>query len=79
MTQTRTAEVYVALLGEGTTVWRPVAAEDCGANVYRLAREAPDPDEIWEFAPGTFVRCERRVFAGGDPQLVAVESIPRAV
>jgi hypothetical protein len=64
-------QVYVALLDEGTPVWRPVAAEPVGPRLFRLLGPMPD-DERWKFSPGTIVRCENRSLSGG-LCLVAVE------
>jgi hypothetical protein len=64
--------VYVALLGEGTEVWRPVAAEQVGPDLFRLLGPAPE-GESWEFGPGAVVRCRERAFAGGARGLVAAE------
>lgn len=64
-------EVFVALLDEGTAVWRPVAAEQVGPGLFRLLGPVPD-DEVWAFPPGTVVRCESRRLSGG-AVLVAVE------
>jgi hypothetical protein len=66
-------EVYVALLDEGTAVWRPVAAEQVGPGLFRLLGPVPD-DEVWEFPPGAVVRCEGRQLSGG-AALVAVERV----
>ena len=65
--------VYVALLGEGTGVWRPVKAVCLGSDHFILIRPSDYDcdDEKWEFLPGTIVRCERRVM-GGEFCLVAV-------
>jgi hypothetical protein len=52
--------VFVALLDEGTQVWRPVAAEPAGAGVFRLIGSVPD-GEAWDFQPGERVRCVRRI------------------
>jgi len=69
-------EIYVAMLDEGTSVWRPVAAIDLGKNVFQLAPKfPPSDDEEWEFAPGEKVRCERRAVSGGPPVLVAIERV----
>jgi hypothetical protein len=60
--------VYVALLGEGVDVSRPVfAAEEPGG--YRLPHRAP-PDENWAIPPGALVRCETV-----DGSLHAVEAV----
>ena len=73
-------EIYVALLDEGTAVWRPVPAIDLGNNVFRLSpKSPPSDDEQWEFTPGETVRCERRALSGGVPVLVAVERVVAAI
>jgi hypothetical protein len=65
-------DVYVRLLGEGTTVYRPTRAVRVAPDVVRLlAPDNFDADEQWEFAPGSTVRIERRVLSGGEV-LVAV-------
>jgi hypothetical protein len=66
-------EVYVRLLGEGTTVYRPTRAVQVSSGAVKLlAPKNFDPsDEQWEFAPGSVVRVERRVLSGGEA-LVAV-------
>lgn len=68
--------VYVGLLDEGTTCWRPVDAERLTSGHYMLvgANES-DGDEIWEFVTGAVVRCESRVLSGGRC-LVAVALVP---
>jgi hypothetical protein len=66
--------VYVALLGEGTEVWRPVAAIPVSATVFRLLGTVPN-GESWQFSPGSNVRCVSHVFSGGEPGLVAVEAV----
>ena len=71
--------VYVPLLDEGTTVWRPVAARNQGAGVWELDPAAvADEDERWAFGPGERVEVERRTLTGGDAVLVAVRRVPRA-
>ena len=65
-----TCTVYVQLLGEGTTVWRPVTAVRVRPGVFRL--DGPvGVDESWEFGPGELVRCAVRVFSGGEQGLAA--------
>lgn len=58
-----TSVVYVRLLEEGTSVYRPVHAVSLGAGSYRL--EAPtsgdDPEDVWEFPRGSVVTCEPRL------------------
>lgn len=54
-----TNRIYVRLLGEGTDVFRPVESDELAGGVYRI-RETSDydpEDEVWEFTPGTLVRC----------------------
>jgi hypothetical protein len=63
--------VYVALLDEGTAVWRPVAAERLGGDLYRLVGPVPE-DERWEFRPDEIVRCAQRKFSGGEQVLAVV-------
>lgn len=66
------ATVYVALRDEGVDVWRPVDAEQLTESIYRLADEPPVKGEVWQFAPGSTVRCELRELSDG-LALVAVE------
>lgn len=66
--------VYVQLMGEGTTVFRPTTAETLGRWVARLLPTVdynPD-DEDWEFKPGAVVRVREHVFADGECGLLAV-------
>jgi hypothetical protein len=64
--------VYVALLSEGTNVWRPVQAQEQSDGSFRIVSSNKDPDdEKWQFNAGDRVRCEIRHLAGGH-QLVAV-------
>ena len=67
-------EIYVALLGEGTEVWRPVEAQPIGNDVFLLQGQIPS-GESWQFTPGTQVRCKEHIFAGGEHGLVAVEAV----
>jgi hypothetical protein len=67
-----TATIYVALLDEGTDVWRPVEArkQNDGSYLIVSTNDAPD-DERWQFPTGSVVRCETRKLSGGE-HLVAV-------
>jgi hypothetical protein len=67
-----TVTIYVALLDEGTDVWRPVQAQRQGDGSYLIvsSNDAAD-DEKWQFTTGSAVRCETRKLSGGD-RLVAV-------
>jgi hypothetical protein len=64
-------QVYVALLDEGTSVWRPVAAEPIEPGLFRLIGPMPD-NERWMFSPGAEVRCEDRMLSGR-LSLIAIE------
>lgn len=70
--------VFVRLLGEGTTVYRPVDAVSVAPSLFRLESRADyDPeDEEWEYPPGSVVVCERRELQGAHV-LVAVAAQPR--
>lgn len=63
---TKTIEIFVSLLNEGTDVLRPTQALLLGSNEVRLLPTADyDPTvEEWEFPPGTRVRCVREVRSG---------------
>ena len=59
-------EVFMPLLDEGTDVWRPVRAQHVADDVYRIIGDAPDPDdEVWQFVPGTLVRCREQKLSRG--------------
>ena len=62
--------VYVRLLDEGTEVWRPVSASRASEGVYRLTGKQ-EPEERWEFDPGSLVRCAPKTFSDGRSGLVA--------
>ncbi|NML47501.1 hypothetical protein HHL11_27370 [Ramlibacter sp. G-1-2-2] len=63
--------IYVALVREGSAVWRAVPAEEVADGEFVLGGAMPE-DERWEFIPGTRVRCEERSFSDGSRGLVAV-------
>jgi hypothetical protein len=63
--------VHVALLGEGTEVWRPVPARRVGVSTYELFGIVPNQEE-WQFLPGQVVACEERVLPGGQAHLIAL-------
>lgn len=69
-----TEKVFVALLNEGTEVWRPVPAIHIQGNVFKLGGSVPE-DEEWQFLPGQIVECENKTFSGGTSGLVAIRSI----
>jgi hypothetical protein len=66
------ATIYMPLLNEGVEVWRPVEATHLTADTYRVERRMPSGED-WAFVPGTFVRCERKTFSGGEVGLTAIE------
>jgi hypothetical protein len=69
-------EIYIALLDEGSPVWRPAKAIPLEDGIYRITSENGDPeDELWEFVTGDAVRCTRRVFSDGATRLVAIEKV----
>jgi hypothetical protein len=68
MNTANTIEIYVQLLEEGTPTARPTQALDLGNGLYKVL---PTPkynpeNEIWEFPPGSVVKCKRTegVFRG---------------
>jgi hypothetical protein len=68
-------QIYVALLDEGTSVWRPVTATELTVGVFRISASEHQPaDERWQFGPGESVRCEERRLPSGEVALVAVDS-----
>jgi hypothetical protein len=67
-------KIYVALLEEGTDVWRPVMAKHISGMKFLILGEVP-AEESWQFAPGSQVRCEEHVFSDGGRGLVAVEAV----
>lgn len=70
---TAKTQVYVRLLDEGVAVSRPACGIPLREGVFRLeATEEYDPDdEVWEYPPGTVVRCEVTDI-GGERVLLAV-------
>ena len=76
MIEQREIQIYVALLDEGTDVWRPVRAISAGYDVYTIISENQHPeDEHWQFQTGDVVRCKLKTFSGGCKGLVAVEKV----
>ncbi len=69
-------EIYIALLDEGSPVWRPVQAILLEDGIYRITSENAHPDdELWEFVTGDAVRCIRKVFSDGATRQVAIEKV----
>jgi hypothetical protein len=63
-------KIFVKLLGEGTDAWRATNARPIADDVFEVLG-IERPDEKWEFAPGTRVRCAPRKFSNGSMELVA--------
>jgi hypothetical protein len=68
---TRTTKIFVALLDEGTDVWRPCAAVRLGPETYRIVEQQVPSDEVWQFLPGAVVLVEKKSL-GGENVLVAI-------
>jgi len=65
-------EIYVRLLGEGTTVYRPVKAIENVDSTFTIVGEDDIncDDEEWEFRPGSRV-IVKSVEIGGNMRLLA--------
>lgn len=76
MSSSETVLIYIQLLGEGSPAARGTQAVPMGDGRYRvLPTPDYDPeDEIWEFPPGSIVRCEKTLSARGTEILLAIES-----
>src|SRR3546814_18215049 len=62
-----TTTIYVALLDEGTDVWRPVQAAQRTDGSYIILSTNGDPeDEKWQFPSGSLVQCEPNTLSGGN-------------
>jgi hypothetical protein len=69
-------KLFLYLLEEGTDVWRPTQAGS-GNWGWFIQNFLPTPeyeseDEVWEFPPGSIVRCETRQNDSGE-YIVAVK------
>jgi hypothetical protein len=60
----QTETLYIPLVNEGTSVWRPVSATVLSPAVFRIDDPEPD-DEEWLYKPGQEVLVEQRVFSDG--------------
>lgn len=72
---TRRVKIFVRLMNEGTEVSRPTDAIELENGLFQIMLPKNyDPEyEVWEFPPGSTVRCERRRDESGD-YLIAVAS-----
>jgi hypothetical protein len=70
-------KVYIHLLEEGTPTLRPTQAVKMKNGIYKLLPTPNyDPeDEIWEFLPGSLVKCIHTQSYKGEPILLAVEAV----
>ncbi len=77
MTNQATEKVYLNLLEEGTPTARPTQAIPLGNNTYKLLPTPNyDPeDEIWEFLPGSVVKCIHAKTDKGVSILLATEKV----
>lgn len=56
--------IYMPLLDEGVSVWRPVEAAREVDGSFRIVSVNDDPeDEHWRFSTGELVRCEMRALS----------------
>ncbi|MCU0914158.1 MAG: hypothetical protein MUC88_06310 [Planctomycetes bacterium] len=60
--------IYIAVLDEGTLVWRPVSALRVGPRTYvvLLKPSFEYEGEEWEFPPGSVVVCEKQKRSRGE-------------
>jgi hypothetical protein len=63
--------IYVELLGEGVSVFRPLTAVRQPDGSFELPLSLP-PEERWAFPPGSRVQCELRDLGEGQPVMLAV-------
>ena len=71
--------VFVALVEEGTDVWRPVQARPLDGGSFRIIGvDADTSDETWQFPEGAIVKCQRRQFADGRSEMTVVEQVEEA-
>jgi hypothetical protein len=68
------SNIYVALVEEGLTCWRPVSATHLQEDVYRISDQIDDGETL-EFLPGETVRCKQHTFPDGVTGLLAFERI----
>jgi hypothetical protein len=57
-------KIYVELLNEGTSCWRPVEADALGDGRFRIVSPQND-DEEWQFHSGDIVECRQHQFQDG--------------
>ena len=76
---TITRTIYIQLLDEGTTVFRPTQGLSLGNGLYEVLPTCDynPEDEHWEFTPGSVVRCLLETRPGGKQLLIAKELIEK--
>ena len=64
--------IYISLLNEGISTWRPVEALKLEENIYLIpAKTEVCESEEWEFKPGEKVKCKNHTFSNGEMGLIA--------
>ena len=67
--------IYISLMNEGTSCWRPIQAIEIGENTFEIPLDIVVPeDEEWEFKPGARVKCRDKQFQDGTTGLIAYEA-----
>jgi hypothetical protein len=70
----RCMTIFIALLDESVSVWRPVSAIRIRDDVFQI-RGKPPEGERWQFITGELVRCKEQTFADGQRGLVGQEKV----
>ncbi len=67
-------KIYIKLLGEGTTVYRPVNAMKIDKKIFKISSNMvyDSDDEVWEFLPGSTVLVKELTLEG-ERVLVAIK------
>jgi hypothetical protein len=75
MNSEKTTMIYIQLFEEGTDTWRGTQAIELGDGLFKiLPTDNYDPeDEVWEFLPGSIVKCVTTKDDKGNDILLAVE------
>ena len=64
--------IYISLLNEGVSTWRPVEVLELEENIYLIPAETEVCEsEEWEFKPGEKVKCKNHTFSNGEMRLIA--------
>ena len=78
MTKNNIKAIYIPLLEEGTPTARPTQAEELVDGTYKvlLPEDGYNPeDEVWEFLPGTIVRCKITESVFGNEMFLAYDAV----